>query len=173
VLRSGVTDGCQLTVRSAPCSCGVFTSTFSRRSRNTHVSFTERSTPVSLETFCEVKSVSRTGLAKLSRSKAGLARLFSCQHARSSALRRADARFGTNRWTGPEDHGIVELSRTTASTSRRRAAAPTQPTPASRCPFTRSHRPSSCATGRLPPKESPLFVVILKRPRIGARGRFL
>src|SRR6266566_280610 len=33
-----------------------------------------RSTPVSLETFCEVKSVSRTGLAKLSRSKAGLAR---------------------------------------------------------------------------------------------------
>ena len=42
---------------SAPCSCGVFTSTFSRRSRNTHVSFTPgRSTPVSLETFCEVKS---------------------------------------------------------------------------------------------------------------------
>jgi hypothetical protein len=75
VLRSGVTDGCQVTVMSAPCSCGVFTSTFSRRSRNTHVSFTPgRSTPVSLETFCEVKSVSRTGLAKLSRSKAGLAR---------------------------------------------------------------------------------------------------
>jgi hypothetical protein len=60
---------------SAPCSCGVFTSTFSRRSRNTHESFTPgKSTPVSLETFCEVKNVSRTGLAKLSRSKAGLAR---------------------------------------------------------------------------------------------------
>ena len=26
VLRSGVTDGCQVTVRSAPCSCVVFTS---------------------------------------------------------------------------------------------------------------------------------------------------
>ena len=48
MLRSGVTDGCQVTVMSAPCSCGVFTSTFSRRSRNTHVSFTSgRSTPVS------------------------------------------------------------------------------------------------------------------------------
>ncbi len=48
MLRSGVTDGCQVTVMSAPCSCGVFTSTFSRRSRNTHVSFTPgRSTPVS------------------------------------------------------------------------------------------------------------------------------
>ena len=65
VLRSGVTDGCQVTVMSAPCSCGVFTSTFSRRSLNTHVSFTSRrSTPVSPETFCEVKSVSRTGFAK-------------------------------------------------------------------------------------------------------------
>jgi hypothetical protein len=42
VLRSGVADGCKVTVRSAPCSCGVFTSTFSRRSRNTHVSFTPR-----------------------------------------------------------------------------------------------------------------------------------
>ena len=75
VLRSGVPAGCQLTVMSAPCSCGVFTLTFSRRSRNTHVSFTPgRSTPVSLETFCEVKSVSSTGFAKLSRSKAGLSR---------------------------------------------------------------------------------------------------
>jgi hypothetical protein len=33
-----------------------------------------RSAPVSLETFCEVKSVSMTGLAKLSMSQAGLAR---------------------------------------------------------------------------------------------------
>ena len=75
MLRSGVPDGCQVTVMSAPCSFGVFTWTFSRRSRNTHVSFTAgRSTPVSLETFCEVKSVSMTGLAKLSRSQAGLAR---------------------------------------------------------------------------------------------------
>jgi hypothetical protein len=62
-------------VMSAPWSCGVSTPTFSRTSRNTHVSFTGRSTPVTLgETFCEVKSVSRTGLTKLSRSKAGLAR---------------------------------------------------------------------------------------------------
>src|SRR5437762_829723 len=38
--ESGVTDQCQVTVMPAPCSCGVFTSTFSRRSRNTHVSFT-------------------------------------------------------------------------------------------------------------------------------------
>jgi hypothetical protein len=75
VLRSGVPGGCEVTVMSAPWSCGVSTPTFSRTSRNTHVSFTGKSTPVTLgETFCEVKSVSRTGLAKLSRSKAGLSK---------------------------------------------------------------------------------------------------
>ena len=67
--RSGVPDGCHVTVMSAPCCSGVFTPTFSRTSRNTHVSFTPgRSTPFSLETFCEVNSVSSTGLTKLSRS---------------------------------------------------------------------------------------------------------
>jgi hypothetical protein len=65
----------RLTAGTLPTTCGVFTPTFSRASRNTQVSFTPgRSTPFSLETFCEVKSVSSTGLAKLSRSQAGLAR---------------------------------------------------------------------------------------------------
>jgi hypothetical protein len=45
---------------SAPWSCGVSTPTFSRKSRNTQVSFTGKSTPVTLgETFWEVKIVSR------------------------------------------------------------------------------------------------------------------
>ena len=73
MLGSGVPGGCQATVMCAPCSCGVFASTFSRRSRNTHVSFTGRSTPVGPDTFFEVKTVSRTGLAKLSRSQAAVA----------------------------------------------------------------------------------------------------
>ena len=52
VLRSGVPGGCEVTVMSAPWSCGVSTRTFSRTSRKTHVSFTGKSTPVTLgETF--------------------------------------------------------------------------------------------------------------------------
>ncbi len=48
MLRSGVPGGCEVTVMSAAWSCGVSTRTFSRTSRNTHVSFTGKSTPVTL-----------------------------------------------------------------------------------------------------------------------------
>ena len=78
MLRSGVPGGCEVTVMSAPWSCRVSTATFSRTSRNTHVSFTGRSTPVTLgETFCEVKSVSRTGFAKLSEVEGRSRQIFS------------------------------------------------------------------------------------------------